>query len=86
MAAQQITRAGLLELLQSTVDGYTARCAQAGQEPDEMILAAGDFLTRTLQPVAEKLRWERRVVLGGAVAAAAGVGAAVALRCWHRIR
>jgi hypothetical protein len=51
-----------------------------------MILTAGDFLTRTLQPVAEKLRWEQRLALSSALALAASVGLALALRCWRRLR
>jgi hypothetical protein len=62
------------------------RSSQAGQEPDEMILTAGEFLTRTLQPVVEKLRWEQRLVLSSALAAVASVGIALAFKCWHRLR
>jgi hypothetical protein len=59
-------------VLEVALDEYKQRHADENTDPDEMILSAGDYLLRVLEPVQQQRTLRNYVLLG-----AAGVGGLV---------
>lgn len=49
-ATHSVSRAGLLAVLQDIVSAYKKRYEDSSELPDEMIITAGDYLVRVLEP------------------------------------
>jgi hypothetical protein len=62
----------LLQVLISALDEYKQRHADENTDPDEMILSAGEYLLRVLEPVQQQRTMRNYILLG-----AAGVGSVV---------
>lgn len=61
-----------LQVLESALDEYKQRHADENTDPDEMILSAGEYLLRVLEPVQQQRTMRNYILLG-----AAGVGSVV---------
>eukprot|EP00877_Chromochloris_zofingiensis_P000217 jgi/Chrzof1/10196/Cz04g32100.t1 len=72
-ATVAVARSGLLAVLDDTVSSYKQRHEATAQEPDEMIITAGDYLLKVLQPVVRRLRQQRMLYAASAVMCLAGV-------------
>jgi uncharacterized membrane protein YgcG len=62
----------LLQVLESALDEYKQRHADENTDPDEMILSAGEYLLRVLEPVQQQRTMRNYILLG-----VAGVGSVV---------
>lgn len=62
----------VLQVLEVALDEYKQRHADDNTDPDEMILSAGDYLLRVLEPVQQQRTLRNYILLG-----AAGVGGLV---------
>jgi hypothetical protein len=70
----------VLQVLESALDDYKQRHEDTNTDPDEMILSAGDYLVRVLEPV-EQQRVMRNYMLMGAAGLSSLLTAGVLL--WH---
>lgn len=61
-----------MQVLEVALDAYKQRHADENTDPDEMILSAGDYLLRVLEPVQQQRTLRNYILLG-----AAGVGSLV---------
>ncbi|KAK9817719.1 hypothetical protein WJX72_001212 [[Myrmecia] bisecta] len=84
-ATRAVAAAGVLGHLQRAMADYK-EAADAEDGGDEMIITAGDYLVKTLQPAAQRLLWERHAMLYGMGFGAAAVAAVVAVRILLRRR
>ncbi|GBF89177.1 hypothetical protein Rsub_01894 [Raphidocelis subcapitata] len=84
-AAAAVARAGGLEILGLALRQYRQRFEAEGQEPDEMITSAGDYLINVLAPAHQRLR-RRRALLLCASAACAAAAAYLAWQDWREWR
>ncbi len=84
MATQHVARAGLLDVLKGSVAAYKARYDEQQQEPDEMVVTAGDYLIRVLEPVIAQAAQVRQLLRLAGIGAAA-TGAALLYMQWRGI-
>lgn len=68
-----------LQVLESSLEEYKQRHADENTDPDEMILSAGDYLLRVLEPVQQQ-RTLRNYILMGAAGAGSVLAAGLLLR------
>ena len=76
--------AAACQVLDDAIEDYRQRHADENTDPDEMILSAGDYLLRVLEPVQQQHNMRTYMLL-----AAAGVGSVVTAglllrRLWSR--
>jgi hypothetical protein len=84
-AAMAVTKAGLLKLLEDALPAYKAVMEGRQEEPDEMIMTAGDYLIQTLADASQCMRQQEWMVYGAfAVAAVAVTAYAVNRYLRHR--
>lgn len=83
-AASALVAAGVFRVLEGALEEYKQRHADENTDPDEMILSAGDYLLRVLEPVQQQHTMRKYMLV-----AAAGVGSALTAglllrRLWSR--
>lgn len=72
------------QVLEAALDEYKQRHEDENTDPDEMILSAGDYLLRVLEPVQQQ-RTMRNYILLGAAGACSVLTAGVLIRhLWSR--
>lgn len=74
----------VVQVLEDTIEDYKQRHSDDNTDPDEMILSAGDYLLRVLEPVQQQHTMRNYMIM-----AAAGVGSVVTAglllrRLWSR--
>jgi hypothetical protein len=73
-----------MQLLDHALEEYKQRHADENTDPDEMILSAGDYLLRVLEP-AQQQRTRRNYMLLGAAGACSLLAAGILIqRLWSR--
>eukprot|EP00775_Hariotina_reticulata_P013734 gene13734-13855_t len=65
-ASAALAQAGILQVLKASVEDYRRRHEAEHLEPDEMIVSAGDYLMKILEPVQLQLDARRRLLMAAA--------------------
>lgn len=72
------------QVLEAALDEYKQRHADENTDPDEMILSAGDYLLRVLEPVQQQRLMRRYILLGAAGACSVVTAGVLIRRLWGR--
>lgn len=74
----------MVQVLEAALDEYKQRHADENTDPDEMILSAGDYLLRVLEPVQQQRLMRRYILLGAAGACSVVTAGVLIRRLWGR--